>query len=180
MWDPTSILTLAVVVYLGYIIVGEDALFNIRKSIHCRLICSLLSSSDDSPEYVHRVLSIMNTLGLLYPNYMYSNRGKDWFDNSPFAKAITGMGMSVIDLFGGSGASDALSKYKKYSSEELQQMVDLFADRPFSAELFKARKEAYYFHLRFGCDDGCIGMKLLPVDGSPEYCRESGDPKCSQ
>jgi len=180
MWDPTSVLTLAVVVYLGYLVVGEDALYNVRKSIHCRLICSLLASSNDSPEYIHRVLSIMNSLGLLYPQHLYANRGNDWFDTSPFAKAITGAGATIIDFFGGSGASDALSKYKKYSSEELQAIVDLFDEKPYSANLFAMRKQVYYGVLRWGCASDCIkGLKMLPADGSPEYCKQSGDPACA-
>lgn len=177
MWDPTSVVTLAVVVYLGYLVVGEDALFNVRKAIHCRLICSLLSSSDDSPEYVHRVLSIMRTLGLLYPDYIYENRGQDWFDTSPFAKAVTGIGGSIIDFFGGSGASDGLGKYKKYSSQELDMMISIF-QKPWSEEASAYQKYVYYGALRFGCDANCAGQKKLPAEGSPEYCKESGDPKC--
>jgi hypothetical protein len=121
----------------------------------------------------------MNTLGLLYPDYMYSNRGNNWYDTSPFAKAVTGVGSSIIDFFGGSGASDALGKYKKYSSDDLRRMIDLFDSHPYSAELFKARNEVYYGALRFGCASDCAGRKTLPAVGSPEYCKESGDPKCS-
>ena len=158
--------------------------YEIRKAIHCRLICSLLNSPEDSSEYIHRVLSIMNTLGLLYPNYIYTNREDSWIDKG-IAKGIMTVGTNIIDLFGGPGASEFASKYKKYTSEEVAAMVKVFEDQPYSTDLVQKRKDVYFYLLRFGCDKSCEDRgerdyKRPPEPGDPNYCSEAvNNPKCS-